>query len=533
MNIFNVLGILNHQTDHYKSIERLINLKHATKMIIVESKYTRDGIINNLPKLVALMSTTPEQNKFINVDNINQSNYLLRRELKILQEQAYHFSDSKLDHHLKHFSNLISLTTEHYKNLLRKQSVLIHVAEILEFLLIALCSLFLVIYCRKHIVQPIKKLEENVISITEHNFNVEFPDNKNEVGALSISMQSMAMEFESLITTMQKKVFDKTIELEKANQTIKFLYTISQQLSIVKLTPQIIVNALNALAKQTDLSRLCLELANGTQIDSELGCAANHPSMKRIPIIINGKPYGYLNYVQPLLVAENTSIITSFSNLLARALYQEEYSLQEQKLSLMEERGIIARELHDSIAQALSFLKIQCTILRRQIESSGNDKNSKESVNNIEEAVSEAYIQLRSLLSTFRLNISVSDFKEAVLIMTLQLQKQTKANIKLGRFESNFHTHANQHIHLLQIMREAIINAMKHAQCDNIIINCVVMNQQVIISICDDGIGIKGDPGKVNHYGLEIMNQRATELNAILEIQNLSIGTEIKIIFPI
>lgn len=532
-HIVNVIGVLNDQTNHYESIERLVNLKHTANTLIIESKYTRNGMIDSLSKLIPLVHVEPLENMFFNVDNINQSNLQLQRDLSVLQEHIYDFSDTQLRQHLKHFSGLIALTTEHYQRLLKDEYFLINTVDILAFLLIALCSLFLLIYCRKHIVQPLKELENNVTSITNHEFNVNFPEHENEVGILSTGMKSMSVELEYLITEMQIKVFDKTVELEKVNERIQFLYTISQQLSTVKLTPEVILEALNALAKQTNLSLLCLELVNGKQIDSELGCAVNHQAMKRIPIIINGKPYGYLNYVQPFLVAEDASIIVSFSSLLARALYQDEYSLQEQKLLLMEERGVIARELHDSIAQALSFLKIQCVVLRRQIELSGNDQNSKESVNNIEEAVSEAYVQLRSLLSTFRLNISVSDFKEAVLIMILQLQKQTTAKIQLGKFASNFQTHANQHIHLLQIVREAITNAMKHAQCNNITINCVTMNQHVVITICDDGIGIERDPSKENHYGIEIMHQRAIELNAILKIQNLSVGTEIKIIFPI
>jgi nitrate/nitrite-specific signal transduction histidine kinase len=59
------------------------------------------------------------------------------------------------------------------------------------------------------------------------------------------------------------------------------------------------------------------------------------------------------------------------------------------------------------------------------------------------------------------------------------------------------------------------------------------LDEQVIISIADDGIGINEKPGKENHYGIEIMNQRATELNAILEIKSLPVGTEIKLIFAI
>lgn len=537
-HILNVLSTYNSQSENNADIVRLTDLKHAINTFAIESKYSHDGLQDSLDNIKPMISYKPLENRIFNVSDINESNLQLTHELELIQTQLSKLSDNKLSQYklayrLESFLELTTITIEQYRTLLNEEAYLLSVSEIAVFFMIALCSLFLLIYSRSYIVRPLKTLGSNVTSITNHRFNVEFPDHKNEVGVLSTGMKSMSSELQTLIIAMQKKVFDKTTELESANETIQFLYTISQQLSTVQLTNPIIKEALDALAKQTNLTKLCLEYVNGTQINSCYGSAKEDPNKKRIPIIISGKPFGYLNFVQPIETIDNSSIITSFCSLLSRALYQEEYTLQEQKFLLMEERGVIARELHDSIAQALTFLKIQCTVLHRQIENSGNDKKSIDSVNNIEEAVSEAYVQLRSLLSTFRLSITESDFKEAVLVMISQLQKQTTSNIQMGAFDANFQTHANQHIHLLQIIREAIINSMKHASANNITINCVILENKVHVSISDDGVGIKKNPGKNNHYGLEIMNQRAAELNAKLEIQNLSVGTEVKLIFNI
>jgi len=523
------------QDNNNEAINNLVLLEHKAKNFLYAKYIDREQVHSSLNGFSPLLANKLLENKYLDVNDIHLSNINLRAELLTLQQQLYQLSDQELKTQLSHIIEQVQFTIQQYKQLLKKESSLILVSEVIVFLLIALSALFLLIYCRLYIVAPINQLEANVNSISNHHFNVNFSNYDNEIGAISTGLQSMSAELESLINAMQKKVFDKKTELEKANETIQFLFTISQQLSTVKLTHSIIRDALNALAKQTNLTKLCLELENGIEIDSDVGCATETGNNKRIPININGSPYGYLNYIHGVNGSEDNSVINSFSSLLARALYQEEYSLQEQKLLLVEERGVIARELHDSIAQALSFLKIQCTVLRRQLEASADKDNqgAKTSVNNIEEAVTEAYVQLRSLLSTFRLNIGVSDFKEAVVIMISQLQKQTTAKIKMGKFDSNFQTHANQHIHMLQIVREAMINAMKHADCNNILINCVTEEKQAIITVRDDGIGIEDKPGKNNHYGIEIMNQRAEELNAILQIKNLSVGTEVKLTFKI
>lgn len=50
---------------------------------------------------------------------------------------------------------------------------------------------------------------------------------------------------------------------------------------------------------------------------------------------------------------------------------------QQQHLLLMEERSIIARELHDSLAQVLSYLKIQLTLLKHTLQQETQDAKAK------------------------------------------------------------------------------------------------------------------------------------------------------------
>ncbi|WP_415226383.1 histidine kinase [Psychromonas sp.] len=474
---------------------------------------------------------------WLNTQSLNQKNAALllhwqKIKLQLAAKPWTQIRGAQAENELNKFSSEIDVIIKLHQILAGKKMALIHLAELIEFFLIACAGLFLYYYSKKQIALPIKKLVSNAKALKERHFAVDFPAYKNEIGLLSQGMNEMSQEIQRLIEGMQSQVKQKTEALEKANKTIEFLFSISQQLNTVRLTSPILFDALNALAKQANLRKVCLELNNGTFVNSALGCASLDPELLRIPIIINGKPYGFLNYVTGESEPDNSSLIESFTGLVARALYQEEHSLQAQKILLMEERGIIARELHDSIAQSLSFLKIQCTLLDRQV-SAEQQAQAKQTINNIEDAVSDSYKQLRALLSTFRLSVPESNFKEALLTMIKALQLQTSALISIKQFAANFYTDASQHIHLLQIVREAIINAMKHAHCTTIEISCIITNEnKVWISIIDDGLGIKDNAAKVNHYGLAIMQQRADELGATLSLNPLAKGTEVELIFP-
>lgn len=518
-----------------KSISGLNHLKLETIKLLYVTRYQPQDLTQMLITIEA--EQNPEKlltSSWFNTQTINTENAELLTDWEKIKSQISRQDYEQLENTLQQFSLSIDSIITQFQTLSAQKIDIVRFSELIEFILIALAGAALFYYSKKQISQPIQQLVSNVKSIKANNFDLHFPDSKNEIGVLSQGMGRMSKKLQILIEDMKNQVDQKTEALEKANQTIEFLYLISQQLSTVKLTSPILFEALNALAKHANLKKLCLELNNGTFVTSSLGCASLDATKLRIPIVINGKPYGYLNYVQSEDSIDCTSLIESFSGLVARALYQEEYSLQAQKILLMEERGVIARELHDSIAQSLSFLKIQCAVLHRQVNEE-KQSEAKQSICNIESAVADSYIQLRSLLSTFRLSVSESNFKDAITTMITSLQMQTTALITMKQFETNFHTDASQHIHLLQIIREAIINAIKHAQCKKIDVSCIITDEnRGWISIIDDGLGFteKSDEEMENHYGLSIMKQRADELNATLTLTRLHQGTEVKLIFP-
>ena len=80
-------------------------------------------------------------------------------------------------------------------------------------------------------------------------------------------------------------------------------------------------------------------------------------------------------------------------------------------------------------------------------------------------------------------------------------------------------------VHLLQIVREAVLNAIKHASATEIAVSCVTApdgNHTVFIR--DNGIGI-GEPHEPSgHYGLNIMRERAERLSGTLTFSQPSGG---------
>lgn len=92
----------------------------------------------------------------------------------------------------------------------------------------------------------------------------------------------------------------------------------------------------------------------------------------------------------------------------------------------------------------------------------------------------------------------------------------------------------HQSIHIIQIVREALTNILKHANAKWAEVSLNQYDGIVTITITDDGTGITSNTDKLNHYGLIIMRERALSLNGNCCITpRPQGGTEVKVTFPL
>ena len=82
----------------------------------------------------------------------------------------------------------------------------------------------------------------------------------------------------------------------------------------------------------------------------------------------------------------------------------------------------------------------------------------------------------------------------------------------------------NEEIHTLQIIREGLANAVKHADATVISVKVLFESPQVRASIRDNGKGLPGGDQPVNHYGLVIMQDRARTLGGKVKVDNRDEG---------
>ncbi|EYH90126.1 nitrate/nitrite sensor protein NarX, partial [Salmonella enterica subsp. enterica serovar Heidelberg str. N4541] len=123
-------------------------------------------------------------------------------------------------------------------------------------------------------------------------------------------------------------------------------------------------------------------------------------------ILLATLPYGrHLSHDQQQLV---DTLVEQLTATLALDRHQE----RQQQLIVMEERATIARELHDSIAQSLSCMKMQVSCL--QMQGDVLPESSRELLSQIRNELNCSWAQLRELLTTFRLQLTEPGLRPAL-----------------------------------------------------------------------------------------------------------------------
>ncbi|ECF6591663.1 nitrate/nitrite two-component system sensor histidine kinase NarQ [Salmonella enterica subsp. diarizonae] len=375
---------------------------------------------------------------------------------------------------------------------------------------------------RQQVVRPLNQLVTASQRI-EHGQFAPLPLDTslpNELGLLAKTFGQMSSELHKLYRSLEASVEEKTHDLHEAHRRLEVLYQCSQALNTSQIDVHCFRHILQ-IVREHDAAWY-LELTVGDNWRISEGAQSPDLPMQMLPVTMQDTVYGELHWQSPNVNA-STPLLNSVSTMLGRGLYFNQAQKHFQQLLLMEERATIARELHDSLAQVLSYLRIQLTLLKRAIPE--DNAGAQSIMADFSRALNDAYRQLRELLTTFRLTLQQADLPCALHEMLEDLQSQTPAKLTLDCRLPTLDLDAQMQVHLLQIVREAVLNAIKHANASEIAVSCVTApDGDHTVYIHDNGIGI-GEPHEpAGHYGLNIMRERAERLGGTLNFSQPSGG---------
>lgn len=402
----------------------------------------------------------------------------------------------------------------------------------------------------RHIEQPLSKLTSVARQIGQGDFTARAEETgKGELALLARTINKMSGSLYRSKSQLEEQIKRKTRKLTRSNQSLELLFQVSRRLNEVEPGSVDFQPLLNKLADVTGVKDLdlCIMTAQGTGPYEHLMSSEKtipdkcqqqlcHDCTEHDSLFppVNGQMKYQLNigdqhYGVLVVSLDEGSILEDWQHQLfeaiaeqvANGLSMKHQNEQRRRIALMNERTVIARELHDSLAQALSYLKIQVTRLQRLQQKESAQEQIDQVIDELKNGLGAAYSELRELLTTFRLKLDGQGIKAALEQTTSQLQNRSDDfSFTLNYHVSNIPFTPQEEIHLLQIAREATQNAFYHSQGSNIDISITSNSlSEVILTVKDNGIGIPEDPNKLNHYGLAIMKERSRNLDGELSVK--------------
>jgi len=201
--------------------------------------------------------------------------------------------------------------------------------------------------------------------------------------------------------------------------------------------------------------------------------------------------------------------------------------------AVSQERGFLARELHDSIAQSLAFLKMQVQLMRDAI-AEGDPREVDRVLAEIDLGVRESYGDVRELLMHFRTRANEEDIVPALMTTLRKFEHQTGLNATLHMSDQGLPLGPDTQIQVLHIIQEALSNVRKHASAGQVWLD-VHQQPRWRFELRDDGTGIAAQQGPVDetHGGLRIMAERAERLGAQFDVSSSpGRGTSVVLTLP-
>jgi len=198
---------------------------------------------------------------------------------------------------------------------------------------------------------------------------------------------------------------------------------------------------------------------------------------------------------------------------------------QNRRLSLLEERGVIARELHDSLAQSLSYMKIQVSRLQAVMAPHKFSADANTILSELREGLNVAYRELRELLTTFRLKIEGDGLVPALEKTIVEFSMRGNIPINIETQLAGCKLSANEEIHIMQIVREALANVIHHSHATQASVTIENGGDDTVsVMIDDNGIGIHDNQSETHHYGMSIMQERARSLGGTFHMYTRAVG---------
>jgi len=231
-------------------------------------------------------------------------------------------------------------------------------------------------------------------------------------------------------------------------------------------------------------------------------------------------------------------IYTLFSLVAAVVPYRINLNIRRriEREAIIEERRRIAREIHDGVAQSLSYLNLKTKAVSDSV-SSQNTVQALIEIGEVQKVVRDTYEDIRESIDQLSTEIKSLPVTTALANYIREFSNNNAIPVKFRVSKPFTKLSPVVELQLLRIAQEALTNVRRHALANEVEVKLEKTNTSVEMILRDNGQGFnlsdleKAPPG---YHGLNIIKERAEGLGGSLTITTApGEGTELRVSLPI
>jgi two-component system nitrate/nitrite sensor histidine kinase NarX len=419
------------------------------------------------------------------------------------------------------------------------------------------------------VLEPLARLQRGLERVEQADFDARVEVNTHdEFGRLAAGFNRMAQRLQSLYRGLEDKVREKTNKLVLERGRLQALYDVSARLAnadTLEGMAQDFAAQVRRIAQADAVAIRWSDEANQRYLllagdglpaaisDNEhcvptgeclCGQSAADARTRVIPIVVADRTLGHcaregfrtlvsvpvqlhhrllgevdLFFRSSVVLGEDErSLLDALASHLAGAMEGLRAAALEREGAVAEERSFIARELHDSIAQSLAFLKIQVQLLRAA-RGRGDERAVERTLDELDTGVRECMGDVRELLVHFRTRTNGEHIEPALRTTLQKFEHQTGLKTHLEIEGHALPLDPDVQVQVLHVVQEALSNVRKHAQASQVWVEVVADSGGWRFEVRDDGVGFEpGADRAETHVGLKIMRERAARISAQVQV---------------
>lgn len=233
---------------------------------------------------------------------------------------------------------------------------------------------------------------------------------------------------------------------------------------------------------------------------------------------------------------ESADLLTKLANVATIALENARLFEQAERLATLEERRRIAAEMHDGLAQTLSYLGLMTDQVVSFLKE-GQKRDALEKLEKARQAIRDATGDVRRAIDQLMDESPLRrGLAEQIQTLVLDFAGKHELAVEWENLMDGEILYSRESMEqVLHITREAMKNAASHSGADRVKVRLGRADDHYFVVVEDDGKGFDvSQPEPKGHFGLQIMQARAEHIGGSIELQSVpGCGTRVMLAWPL